>query len=43
MGSSFAALYEGISPDNTPTIRLIKMDINDSHIGNVDGNILLIK
>jgi len=43
IGSRFAARYDGIIPETTPTIILsITADI-DKPRGSVDGNILLMK
>ena len=44
MGSNFAARYEGISPEITPTIKLINIAAMAKPIGRVEGkNILITK
>ena len=43
MGSSFAARYDGISPETTPTIILINMTAIDNPKGKVDGKNILMK
>tara|TARA_B100000700_G_C14258461_1_gene495882 strand:- start:10 stop:153 length:144 start_codon:yes stop_codon:yes gene_type:complete len=40
MGSRFAARYDGINPETTPTTILIKIENVANHISMVDGKIL---
>jgi hypothetical protein len=43
IGSRFAARYDGIIPETTPTIILSRTADIDKPTGSVDGNILLMK